>query len=264
MVDDGLLLLFIILAVIACYRLRFLTLSGCIAAAIVGILTVIGLHIKGLFLLGVFFATSSFWSKYKRLSKQKVEERLEKGSQRDWQQVVANGGAAALVSFIYYVSQDPLWIAAYCILIASANSDTWASEIGTLSKKPPLDVRTFSIVANGTSGAISLLGTIAALMGSLLIAVLSSYLFAFSLSVTILIFLFGFFGNVLDTLLGAFIQAVYKCPVCQLETEKHVHCHEKTSLVRGSRFFNNEIVNFLSGFLAMLIAIVCFLFERTI
>lgn len=82
----------IIIAVFFGYAGRFLTLSGSIAAAFVGILTVLGLHIEGLFLLGLFFATSSYWSKYKKHQKDQVEERLAKGSRRDWLQVIANGG----------------------------------------------------------------------------------------------------------------------------------------------------------------------------
>ncbi|WP_077213974.1 DUF92 domain-containing protein [Bacillus dakarensis] len=237
------------------YQLRFLSISGSIAAFSVGILTVLGLGIKGLILLGVFFATSSFWSKYKRMYKSKIEERHEKGSQRDWQQVMANGGAASIISICYLIDHNNIWIYAFSILIASSNSDTWASEVGTLSRSQPISIVTFSRVAKGTSGAVSILGTITAVLGSLLIAGISSYLFGLSIYITGLIFLFGFLGNVIDSILGATLQAVYRCETCHLETEKTIHCGKRTTLIHGFSFLNNDVVNFCSSLLALLIGL---------
>jgi uncharacterized protein (TIGR00297 family) len=249
------LILIIFLAAIAGNKFHVLTISGSMAAAVVGILIALGLEIRGLILLGLFFGTSSFWSKYKRKYKNKVEERLAKGSQRDWQQVVANGGAASVAGFFYYIDPDPLWIFTYCVLLAGANSDTWASEIGTLSKRSPISVRSFSVVPQGTSGAISFLGTFAGIAGSLLIAVFSYLLFKLTMVLAFLVFVFGFLGNIIDTLLGAYVQAAYKCPICGLETEKLHHCGQRTGLIRGFSFLNNDTVNFLSSFAAALIGI---------
>ncbi|MGG0716496.1 DUF92 domain-containing protein [Robertmurraya massiliosenegalensis] len=241
------------------FRFRFLTLSGSIAAAIVGILTVLGLHLEGLILLGLFFATSSYWSKYKKSQKDKVEERLEKGSRRDWLQVVANGGAAAIASLLYYLTDEPVYMVAFCILIASSNSDTWASEIGTLSKKSPISIRNFQRVPKGTSGAISILGTVAGIAGAALIAVALFILFAFTVELVIFVFLFGFLGNLIDTVLGAFFQATYRCNHCLLETEKMHHCGQSTEKIRGFSFLNNDIVNLLSSLIAAFIGSVAFL-----
>lgn len=256
--NEFLFLLIISVAVLLGYRLKFLTVSGCIAALLVGILTMLGFQLKGLSLLGVFFVTSSLWSKYKRIYKSKAEERHAKGSRRDWQQVFANGGVAAIIAFGYFMYPDPLWAFAFCVLIASSNSDTWASEIGTLSRKSPISVRTFKFVARGTSGAVSLLGTTAALGGALLIAIISFFLFQWSINVMLLIFVFGFLGNVIDTFLGAYVQALYKCQKCKSETEKITHCGQRTRLIRGNAFLNNDIINFLSSFLATIIGILVF------
>lgn len=249
---DSFLLLFILFIAILGYYFRFLTISGSIAAALVGILTMLGLQWRGLLLLGAFFATSSLWSKYKRLQKNKAEERHAKGSQRDWQQVLANGGGAAVASFLYYLYQDPVWVVSFCIFLASSNSDTWASEIGTLSKKKPISIRTFQVVPSGTSGAVSILGTAAGVAGSLLIALLTYLFLDFEWSYVLLVFVFGFIGNVIDTLLGATLQATYQCPHCGQETEKLAHCGKKTVKVKGYHILNNEIVNFLSSFIAVL------------
>lgn len=252
------LLLFIMVTVLLGYFLRFLTISGSVAAAVVGIFTALGLGLKGLLLLGLFFASSSLLSKFKKIHKKRVEDRHEKGSQRDWEQVVANGGVASAMSMVYAFHPDPLWVIAFCIAIASSNSDTWASEIGALSRKSPISIQTFKVVPKGTSGAMSLLGTNAAIVGSLVIASFSMYLFQLSLFSSFIIIMFGFLGNIIDTILGAYAQALYRCHECDTKTEKRTHCGLETQLLKGSHFLNNDVVNFLSGFIAVISGIILY------
>ncbi|MGJ7912131.1 DUF92 domain-containing protein [Neobacillus sp. LXY-1] len=240
--------------------LHSLSRSGGVAAILVGIAVYVGFEAKGLLVLGAFFVSSSLWSTYKSSSKKKIEEKLEKGSARDWRQVVANGGAAALFSLFYYVHNDPTWLIGFLASISSSNSDTWASEIGSLSKRDPIFIRTFKPVDKGTSGAISNLGTIAAIAGALFIAFLGLRLFSLSIYTALIIFSFGFFGNVIDTLIGAFYQKVYICHTCGIQTEKKSHCGKATEMFKGFWFVDNDMVNFLSGFLAAIIAMFWFQF----
>lgn len=258
--DNVFIFILIIIGAYSGYKQRLLTASGGIAAAFVGCAVALGLGWRGFVVLGIFFFTSSFWSKYKRTKKKKLEQKHEKGSQRDWLQVVANGGLAALSSLIFYVEQDQIWLLAFAIAIASANSDTWASEIGTLSKSRPFFVRTFKRSEKGTSGAVSLLGTNASLAGAMLIAAVVSLLFSISYQELLFIFVFGFLGNVYDTLLGAFLQVAYTCPICNRETEKKAHCEQPTKKIRGLAFLDNDAVNMLSGLLAVISGIIFYLF----
>jgi uncharacterized membrane protein len=48
-----------------------------------------------------------------------------------------------------------------------------------------------------------------------------------------------------DSLLGATVQAIYHCPHCDKETEKHpLHtCGTPTLQVRGWKWLNNDLVN---------------------
>lgn len=248
--------LFLIFTGFIGFRVKALTASGSVAAIAVGLAVYIGFDFKGLLLLGIFFITSSMWSEYKSSYKKEMEEKLAKGATRDWRQVFANGGTAALLAIIYFYDVNPTWQVAFAVAISSANSDTWASEIGSLSKKKPIYIRTFQRIDKGTSGAISLLGSIAALSGSLLIAFFSFWLFHFNFWESFLVFIFGFAGNVIDTLLGAFYQQKYTCLICGIETEKKAHCNRKTSRKNGISFVDNDIVNFLSGFLAVLLTLV--------
>jgi uncharacterized protein (TIGR00297 family) len=241
--------------VILGYAARLLTASGATAAYVVGFFTVLGLGLKGLFILGLFFASSSLWSKIKSSNKRKAEEMLVKGSRRDWQQVLANGGLAALSSALYFTTDDALWLLGFCICNAAANSDTWASEVGSMSRVKPFFIKTFKRVERGTSGAVSLLGTTAAVLGSFVIAIASYYFFHLTEGEFLFILILGFMGNVVDTLLGAFVQASYQCPLCGIKTEKPFHCGRKTNLIKGIPFLNNDTVNFLSGLSALLLGI---------
>ncbi|MCQ6273698.1 DUF92 domain-containing protein [Bacillus sp. V3B] len=244
-------LFFITATVTLGYYFKLLTISGAITAFVVGFLVVLGLGMEGLMILGLFFTSSSLWSKIKSAKKRKAEELLVKGSQRDWQQVLANGGLAAVASALYYLTGDSVWLIGFCICLAAANSDTWASEIGSMSKGRPVNVKTFKRSERGTSGAISLLGTFAAGVGSFLIAIASFFLFDLTIIEFYFILIFGFLGNLVDTILGAFVQASYQCLNCGIITEKQTHCGMKTKLIKGFRLLNNDTVNFLSVFFAL-------------
>ncbi|MCM2531641.1 DUF92 domain-containing protein [Neobacillus pocheonensis] len=259
MTENLLIFFVIILTGIVGYFLRSFTLSGAIAAIIVGLVVFVGFGVRGLFLLGVFFVSSSLWSKYKSTYKIAIEEKLAKGTTRDWRQVFANGGSAALFSMIFYFHHDKIWLIGFVVCIAGANSDTWPSEIGSLSKRDPISIRTFKRVERGTSGAISLLGSTSALLGSLVIALFSSWLFHLDGTNSLIVFLFGFIGNTIDTLVGAFYQQAYVCTQCGIETERKLHCQIPTTRIKGFSFVDNDMVNFLSGFLAALLAMVVIL-----
>ena len=256
MIEDYFFYIVIIIGAMAGYYQKSLTLTGAITAMLVGTSVYFGMGLKGLVLLGAFFVSSNFWSKFKSSAKKTMEEKLEKGATRDWLQVLANGGAAALFSILYSYQPEQTWLLGFIVCLASANSDTWASEIGSLSKNNPIYIRTFKRVERGTSGAISGLGSAAAVAGSFFISALSYWLFKVDFNLVIMVFLFGFIGNVIDTLFGAFYQQVYQCDQCGITTEKKSHCQMPTTRIKGFILVDNDMVNFLSGFIAAVISIV--------
>lgn len=161
-----------------------------------------------------------------------------------------------LVCFYYF--SFSLFFIAFTITIASANSDTWASEIGSLSKRRPLSIKHFKQVEPGTSGAMSFLGTFAAIMGSFSIAIIAMLSYSLSFSTLFIIFVFGFLGNILDTLLGAFIQVTYRCPSCEMVVESKWHCNRKTVHMSGNTIVNNDLVNLSSCALASILGVLFF------
>ncbi|MGM0874262.1 MAG: DUF92 domain-containing protein [Bacillota bacterium] len=241
-------ILFILLISFAGWKVKSLTISGATGAVVVGIFIYCGFSFQGLFLLGCFFGSSSLLSKFQSAKKSTLQDMLEKGDRRDIIQVMANGGVPAVLGLVYFTGQslDQAVLLGFCISIAAANADTWASEIGTLSKQKPRLLLTLKKVERGTSGAVSLLGTIAALAGAAFISIFAGLLFSLTISSMMFIVTFGFIGNILDTLLGQTIQVKYKCMVCHKITEKQTHCRTRGLKMAKYSFLNNDAVNFLS------------------
>ncbi|MFQ5410592.1 MAG: DUF92 domain-containing protein, partial [Anaerolineales bacterium] len=181
---------------------------------------------------------------------------FSKGSQRDLAQALANGGLAAVLAGVYfYLPVGWLW-AALVGALATVNADTWATELGVLSRTQPRLITNGRVVATGSSGGITRRGTLAALAGALLISALAG-LFWISgrnpvpdaLWLASAGALGGLAGAHFDSLLGATVQAIYLCEGCGKETERHpLHtCGAATHRTRGWAWLDNDWVNFLSS-----------------
>ncbi|ACQ69487.1 MULTISPECIES: DUF92 domain-containing protein [Exiguobacterium] len=238
------------------YRLRSLTRSGALLTVVTG--TVIGFSFGwfGLYLLGVFFSTSSLASKYRSHDKKGVDEIVEKTGARDAMQVLANGGVGILCALGYQLTNDPVYLYMYVVSIAAATSDTWGSEFGVLSKQKPRFMFTFKRVEPGTSGAVSTFGTVMSMFGALLIVISSLVFIDLKVTHLLLLWVIGLTGSIIDTLLGATFQRTFRCTVCGKLTEQKIHHDVPTTYVSGWHFLGNDAVNFLSVCGATLI---CFL-----
>ena len=258
----------------AALKARSLSRSGAAAAAVLGT-CIFGLGGLGwAVLLLAFFISSSALSRLFRRRKQALDEKFSKGSERDAAQVLANGGVAGLFAIAHAFFPGAAWPWLGCAAaLAAANADTWATELGVLNPTPPLLITTGKPVERGTSGGISLAGTLAATSGSALIAFFGAIFwqghtalnpvglsplaaellgaapvgirFTQGLGWFALLALAGLFGSLVDSLLGATLQAIYHCPNCKKETEKHpLHsCGTQTTRVRGLPWLDNDWVN---------------------
>ncbi|MEM7117897.1 MAG: DUF92 domain-containing protein, partial [Chloroflexota bacterium] len=150
--------------------------SGVFGALFVGTSTLgFGGWVWGI-LLGVFFVSSSLLSHFKEDEKQAAAEKFDKGHQRDLGQALANGGLGAVVALCSFIWPSPLWFAAFVGIMATVTADTWATELGTLSTRPPRLITTGHTVEVGTSGGVSLLGTAVSFTGGLLIGLIGGLL----------------------------------------------------------------------------------------
>ena len=255
---------FIFAAIVAylAYRAHSLDKSGGIAAVFVGTV-IFGLGgWQWAVLLLTFFVTSSGLSRLFKKRKQHLDEKFSKGHKRDAGQVFGNGGLATFFAALHAVYPESIlpWIG-FAASLAAVNADTWATELGVLNPTPPrmiTDLR--KRVEKGTSGGVSLFGTLASLLGSAVIAlpaVLLSTTGSLTTDYFLLITAAGISGSFFDSLLGATVQAMYYCPTDQKETEKHpLHtCGTETVHVRGWKWLNNDWVNFACGACGVFIAL---------
>jgi uncharacterized membrane protein len=64
----------------------------------------------------------------------------------------------------------------------------------------------------------------------------------------------GFAGALVDSLLGASVQRMFRCRVCGSEIERAAHCGRPAVLARGTRWLGNDAVNAVSSAAGGLIA----------
>jgi uncharacterized protein (TIGR00297 family) len=217
----------------------WLTRGGVAAALVVGGAVWWGLGWGGLAPLFAFLLTGSLLT---RLAERRAGPRSAR-------QVLANGAVAAVAACL---GSGPAAAGA----IAAATADTWATEIGSFSPRPPRLITTGAPVPRGRSGGMTLLGTLGGIGGALAIAVVSALVAPGLRGQGVwVVGVAGCVGMLVDSLAGATLQATYRCPApgCSAVTERPGQCHGTVELDRGVRWLDNDGVNLvgsLSGALA--------------
>jgi uncharacterized protein (TIGR00297 family) len=226
----------------AARRMRALSTSGAFAGTVVGTIALAAGWSWGI-MLGAHFVVASSLSKLgERRRAELIGAVVEKGDRRDAKQVLANGGVYALAALAYLLSHTRAWYAVGIGALAASAADTWATEIGTLIGRNPVSIVSGRTVPTGTSGGVSLIGTLASIGGALFIA-LGVALARWPVPFTAVV-LGGLAGAVADSVLGATLQTRRWCDVCSKSTERPVHnCGNPTRRTGGLRGFDNDAVN---------------------
>ncbi|MDR7483079.1 MAG: DUF92 domain-containing protein [Armatimonadota bacterium] len=222
----------------AAWRLRWLTASGAVAAAAVGgaILGFGGWWAAAA--LAAFFFSGTALTRVGGHRKAQPEH-LRGG--RDAGQVLGTAGVAAVAATLWGlgVLPDPtrgLLVPALLGALATAAADTWATEVGMLSRVPPRLITTWAYVPAGTSGGLTLVGTLAGVAGAVLVAAAGAgrdpRLFTAA-------WIAGVLGMIVDSLLGATLQAAFRRPD-GVVTETP---GSGVATVRGLRWMTNSTVN---------------------
>ncbi|MCP5454872.1 MAG: DUF92 domain-containing protein [Thermotogae bacterium] len=231
------------------YRKKSLTLSGFISATFLGTSLYFFGDIRFFVILISFFASSSIITKFKKNLKETPEEITEKSGNRDYTQVISTGIIPLIFTVFYYFTKDISFIIGFVTSVSVANSDTWASEIGVLSKSDPISVISFKRVPRGISGGISVLGLISSFLGSVFISAVFAILFHGESRVFLISFISitgGFLGSLVDSILGASLQAKYISASDKI-TEKRFSDGKENNLKSGLAFINNNAVNLISS-----------------
>ncbi len=236
------------------YRRGSLSRSGVLGAILTGTTIFAGGGVAPAALLVTFFTSSSALSHWRKGRQRESVVEHAKGERRDFAQTIANGGVAAALVALGRVRPATPWFPAYVGALATVNADTWATELGLFSRQSPRLITNGRPVAPGTSGGITPLGTGAAALGATVIGTVAALCTLLpgrraaprlgvgeTVAVAVVA---GVAGSLADSLLGATLQASYRCPVCDAATERPSHrCGTPTVLVGGWRWIDNDMVN---------------------
>jgi uncharacterized protein (TIGR00297 family) len=203
-ITDYIILFILALGVTASIWFRKLTVAGALTGGCLGWLVYKGAGITGLLMLAAFFVAGTLATAIGRSEKERMGIAEENKGQRTAEQVLANGGVAALAGLLAWIHppQQIMWQLAAAASLSSASADTLSSELGSVYGKHFYNILSFKKDKRGLDGVISFEGTLWGIAGSGMIAVI--YLTGYGHSVhAIWIVLAGTAGNLADSLLGA-------------------------------------------------------------
>jgi len=235
---------------LAAYQAHVLTRDGALAAFAVGTI-VFGIGgWPGAAVLFAFFLTSAALSRAGRARKRSLIDAGKPGARDAWQ-VLANGGVAAGCMLLAPWAGAPM-AAAFAGAFAAAAADTWATEIGTLSRQAPRSIVTFAPVPTGLSGGVTLLGTAATIAGAAFVGAIAQ---ACAVGPFLAVAAGGVAGAFADSFLGATLQALRYCPQCGRACETNPHaCGSPTVLRRGAGWIENDAINLAATLAGALVA----------
>ncbi len=227
-------------------RTRSLSRSGAVAATGLGTLTAAAGYPWAILLIA-YFASSSALSRFGAAEKERRTGGIvAKGGQRDARQVLANGGVFGVAALGMLLQPGVWWMALAAGSLAASAADTWATEIGTRFGGVPRSILSGKSVPAGTSGGVTVIGSLGAMAGAVFVALVSlaigwTRLTALSAAAG------GIVGGLADSLLGATIQVRRWCDACSLATERSTHdCGATTRVSGGITGFDNDMVNLFS------------------
>jgi uncharacterized protein (TIGR00297 family) len=232
------------------YRARVLDVGGALGFIGIAVLVLVvsGTRREWVAPLATFFVLASGLTKVLGRSRIRFEQDDSRRG-RTIAQVVANGGPATLCLLGAVLFPHAFWYPAYLGALAAVNADTWATEIGTRWGGPPCNLVSWRRVPVGQSGGVTAAGTMGAAAGALIIAVCGAAVGGARGGTYAILgpALAGSVGALFDSLLGATVQALYRCERCGRLTERTRHCHFPTRLHSGLAMLNTHWVNFLCG-----------------
>ena len=244
----------------AAHRTRLLTPAAAVLAGAFGA-SIIGLGgaawaVPALLFFGSSSCLSRLWDQDKpRPESLKATLKAESDSEpRNARQVLANGGVAwLLLAAALWAHAEALCFWGFVGAFAAAAADTWATEVGRRLGGAPLSLRTLRRVEAGRSGAVSGVGSLAALGGALLVSAgAGPFALPFLPAGTPVLAAVGIgtgaglLGAFADSLGGAFLQARYRhARTGRLTEAPFTKAGHRNRRVQGVPLLTNEGINAL-------------------
>ncbi|KAJ8458623.1 hypothetical protein OPV22_031549 [Ensete ventricosum] len=214
-----------------------LTASGIGVAFLLGTLSWRAFGPSGFLIVAAYFVIGTAATKVKITQKEALGVAEKRRGRRGPGSVIGSGAAGCVCAFlsIYDIGGAAcaaLWQLGFIASFCTKLSDTVSSEIGKAYGKTTYLVTTFKVVPRGTEGAVSMEGTVAGLLASVLLASIGYFLGEVDLSQAAICVLASQIANFGESLIGATLQ-------------------EKNSF----QWLNNDIVNVINISIGSILAI---------
>jgi uncharacterized protein (TIGR00297 family) len=227
-------------------RARSLSRSGAVTATGLGAVAAAAGYSWAILLI-VYFVSSSALSRLGSAASERLTASIvAKGGQRDARQVLANGGVFGVAALGAVLQPGIWWTSLAAGALAASAADTWATEIGTRFGGVPRSILTGKPVPVGTSGGVTVIGSLGAIAGALFVALVSVGIGWSRLAAAAAV-AGGIVGALADSLFGATLQVRRWCEDCGRATERVRHdCGAETRVSGGIAGFDNDMVNLFS------------------
>ncbi|XP_021736209.1 protein VTE6, chloroplastic-like [Chenopodium quinoa] len=214
-----------------------LSISGIAAAFLLGTLTWRSFGPPGFLLVATYFVFGTLATKVKMAQKEAEGVAEKKKGRRGPGSVIGSSAAGCVCAIlsIYGIGGkelSQLWKLGFVASFCTKLSDTVSSEIGKAYGKTTYLVTTFKVVSRGTEGAVSVEGTIAGLLASILLAIVGCLNGQINLTGAVVCILASQIANFSESIIGALFQ------------EKE-----------GFQWLNNDAVNIINISMGSILAI---------
>jgi uncharacterized protein (TIGR00297 family) len=215
---------------LAGYRANTVSQSGAICGAVIGTIIFTATGWRGWTLLLGTFLSAAITSRLGLRRKTLLGIAEERGGRRRAANAIANTSVAAAAAVVALLSPSAsMALIAFAAALTAGGSDTVASEIGKAWGRHTYLVPTFRHVPPGTSGAVSLEGTAAGLIGAFVLGSLAVALQLIHAPALVPVVLAATVGAFVESTLGATLEA--------------------------PGIVNNDVLNFLNTAVAALLAV---------
>ncbi len=179
--------------------------SGLMSATLIGLITIVYTDIRYFIVLLTFYILGSAITKYKYNLKLERGIAEQSGGARGFANVFSNSLPALFFAMNYGVFKSEIFVLAFVASISTALGDTMASEVGKTADRVYL-ITNFKRVEPGTSGGVSLIGEISALIGCFVVSLIAFALGLIGIEGMITATILGFIGVHVDSVLGATLE----------------------------------------------------------
>ena len=215
---------------VAGYAAHAVSIAGALCGAAIGIAIFASLGWQGWTLLVVTFIAATLASRAGLARKQRLGIAEDRGGRRGPGNAIANTGVAAIAAVLAGLDVHPEAARlAFAAALVTGGSDTLASEIGKAFGRRTFSITTLARVPPGTSGAMSLEGTTAGVVGAIALGLVATTLGVVPSTALLPIVIGATVGSLLESWLGATLE--------------------------GPGILNNDVLNFINTAAGAFVAI---------